>query len=132
MTSVPWDPVSGGYEENADDDPPRTLARSASDSTSAASRCVVMFAGPLNRPEAGKLDCTSSASSVLFWYPQLLGLVSKREAELKLLETTFVDVPRRGGGSMSRSNSSALDDWLYSCSLSDLEVNDPYLSCDVQ
>ncbi|CAE7708709.1 unnamed protein product [Symbiodinium pilosum] len=53
----------GGYEENADDDPPRTLARSASDS---------------------KLDCTSSASSVLFWYPQ------------------------RGGGSMSRSNSSVM------------------------
>ncbi|CAE7256795.1 unnamed protein product [Symbiodinium natans] len=43
----------GGYEENQDEDPPRTLARSASDS---------------------KLDCTSSASSVLFWYPQHPGL----------------------------------------------------------
>mmetsp|Transcript_62530 Transcript_62530/g.146646 ORF Transcript_62530/g.146646 Transcript_62530/m.146646 type:complete len:517 (-) Transcript_62530:102-1652(-) len=53
----------GGYEESADDDPPKTLARSASDS---------------------KLDCQSSASSVLFWYPQ------------------------RGGGSMSRSNSSVM------------------------
>lgn len=51
----------GGFDEPLDDDPPRTLARSASDS---------------------KLDCQSSTSSVVFWYPQ------------------------RGGGSMSQSNSS--------------------------
>lgn len=52
----------GGYDEAVDDDPPRTLARSASDS---------------------KLDCQSSASSVVFWYPQ------------------------RGAGSMSQSSSVA-------------------------
>ncbi|CAJ1362003.1 unnamed protein product, partial [Effrenium voratum] len=39
----------GGYDEQQEEDPPKTLARSASDS---------------------KLDCQSSASSVVFWYPQ--------------------------------------------------------------
>ncbi|CAJ1404440.1 unnamed protein product [Effrenium voratum] len=45
----------GGYDEQQEEDPPKTLARSASDS---------------------KLDCQSSASSVVFWYPQRGGAMS--------------------------------------------------------
>ncbi|CAE6946777.1 unnamed protein product [Symbiodinium sp. CCMP2592] len=51
----------GGYEEDPEDDPPRTLARSASDS---------------------KLDCTSSASSVLFWYPQRKDSMSRSNSSV--------------------------------------------------
>mmetsp|Transcript_17891 Transcript_17891/g.37457 ORF Transcript_17891/g.37457 Transcript_17891/m.37457 type:complete len:467 (+) Transcript_17891:74-1474(+) len=55
-------PAAAAADDDDDDDrPPPTLARSASDS---------------------KLDCQSSTSSVVFWYPQ------------------------RGGGNMSQSNSS--------------------------
>ncbi|OLP86675.1 hypothetical protein AK812_SmicGene32201 [Symbiodinium microadriaticum] len=51
----------GGYDEEPDEDPPRTLARSASDS---------------------KLDCTSSASSVLFWYPQRKDSMSRSNSSV--------------------------------------------------